>query len=166
MNPQRITVHATSVFLGPACVPFGAPVNGAVLLLGDSGSGKSDVALRLNAMGARIIADDCTSLFEDSGQLFAQAAEKQNGHMEIRGVGIAKMPAAGAGAVVLCVKLLKSEPPRLPERQHYIPDGMPLKAPPPLLQLDGWSPSTPAKIAAAAVAFDTGSLFPADGTFF
>ena len=165
MNPPRITVHATSVFLGPACAPFGAPVNGAVLLLGDSGSGKSDVALRLIGMGARIIADDRTELFEESGRLFAQPAQKQSGHIEIRGVGIVKMPVAGAATVVLCVRLMGSEPPRLPEPQHYIPDGLSPSAPPPLLQLNGWSPSTPVKIAAAAVAIDTGSLLPADGSF-
>jgi serine kinase of HPr protein (carbohydrate metabolism regulator) len=165
VNLQRITVHATSVFLGPACLPFGAPVNAAVLLMGDSGSGKSDVALRLIAMGARIIADDRTVLFEEAGRLFAQPAAKQNGLMEIRGVGIVKLPVAGAAPVALCVKLQPDEPPRLPDRQHNTPDAMSLAAPPPLLQLNGWSASAAAKIAAAAVAFETGSLLPADATF-
>ena len=51
----RVLIHATSVALGEATVPFGGTLDMAVLLLGASDSGKSDVALRLIGMGAKVI---------------------------------------------------------------------------------------------------------------
>jgi len=76
-----LTVHATCVALP----------EGAVLLRGGSGSGKSDLALRLMENGeARLVADDRVILEKDaeSGNLYAFTPEPLRGMMEVRGIGI------------------------------------------------------------------------------
>ncbi len=94
-SAPRVAVHATSVVLGAASAPFGGDVDGAVLLLGEAGAGKSDVALRLIAMGARLLSDDQTLLFAEGDRLFAEGVLSLHGRMEIRGVGIVALKAAG-----------------------------------------------------------------------
>jgi serine kinase of HPr protein (carbohydrate metabolism regulator) len=114
-SAPRALVHATSLVLGTACTPFGGAVEGAILLLGDSGAGKSDVALRLIAMGARLLSDDQTQLFAEGGRLFAEAISSLHGWMEIRGVGIVALNAAGTAPVILAVMLdAHAQIPRLP----------------------------------------------------
>src|SRR6266550_7615267 len=93
-SSPRALVHATSVVLGAACAPFGGAVEGAALLLGESGAGKSDVALRLIAMGARLLSDDQTALFIEADGPFAESPSSLHGRMEIRGVGIIAQAAA------------------------------------------------------------------------
>jgi hypothetical protein len=166
-------VHATSVVLGTASTPFGGAVEGAVLLLGESGAGKSDVALRLIGMGARLLSDDSTALFAEEGRLFAEGISSLHGQMEIRGVGIVALNAAGMAPVVLAVMLnAHDQIPRLPESLRYALPG-PLEAlkGPPLLHLSPFEAATPAKIAAAAAAlsrgtFVAGLVSPSSGPFF
>lgn len=173
MPAPRTLVHATSVVMGAACAPFGGAVEGAVLLLGQSGSGKSDVALRLIAMGARLLADDQTALFADGGRLFAEAVSSLHGRMEIRGVGVVALDAAGPAPVILAVMLNADiEIPRLPEALRYaLPAPLGALAGPPLLRLSPFEAATPAKIAAAAAAlsrgaFVAGLVSPSSGPFF
>ena len=166
-------VHATSVVLGKACAPFGGPVDGAVLLLGGSGSGKSDVALRLIGMGAQLLSDDQTLLLVESGQLLAEAPRSLYGRMEIRGVGIVGLKAAKRARVILAVMLdVASDVPRLPDPLRYaLPEALAAVEPPPLLHLPPFEASTPAKIAAAAAAlarstFVAGLVSPSSRPFF
>jgi HPr kinase/phosphorylase len=161
-----VLVHASAIILGKACAPFGANIDHAVLLLGDSGSGKSDVALRLVAMGAQFLADDQTALFAESGRLFAEAPQGAEPWIEIRGIGIVRLPPGAPAPVLFCVHLTNDQPPRLPDPEAYRPNGLAIAVPPPLYRLNGFDASTPAKIAAAAVALHAGSLLPPDGTFF
>ena len=172
-SSPRALVHATSVVLGAACAPFGGAVEGAVLLLGESGAGKSDVALRLIAMGARLLSDDQTALFIEAERLFAEASSSLHGRMEIRGVGIIALAAADPTPVVLAVMLdMQAGIPRLPEPLRYIlPGGLGALEGPPLLQLSPFEAATPAKIAAAAGAlsrgaFVAGLVSPSSGPFF
>ena len=165
-NAGRVLVHATAIIPGSASLPFGAAVESAVLLLGESGAGKSDVALRLIAMGARLLADDQTALSLESDQLHAEAVDIARGHIEIRGIGIVKIPVARRAPVLFCVRLTQDTPPRLPEPEFFVPDGLKLQCPPRLFRLNGFEGSTPAKITAAAAAIQTGSLLPGDGSFF
>ena len=162
---QSVAIHATSVVLNGACAPFGGPLEAAVLLLGPSTAGKSDVALRLMAMGATLLSDDRTALFVEDGRLFAEAIPSLYGQMELRGVGILRFPAAAPAVVVLAVQL---EPERaierLPEPVSYRPPA-PLHAAicPPLVVLRPFDASTPAKIAAAAAALTKGSFVAGAG---
>jgi HPr kinase/phosphorylase len=169
----RALVHATSVVLSAACAPFGGAVEGAALLLGESGAGKSDVALRLIAMGARLLSDDQTALFVEADRLFAEAPSSSHGRMEIRGVGIIALGAAGPAPVVLAVMLeMHAGIPRLPEPLHYmLPGALGALEGPPLLRLSPFEAATPAKIAAAAGAlsrgaFVAGLVSPSSGPFF
>jgi len=169
----RALVHATSIVLDTACAPFGGAVEGAVLLLGEAGGGKSDVALRLIAMGAKLLADDQTQLFADSGRLFAEGISSLHGRMEIRGVGIVALKAADPAPVILAVMLYaQSQIPRLPEPLRYaLPAPLEALEGPPLLHLSPFEAATPAKIAAAAAAlsrgaFVAGLVSPSSGPFF
>jgi hypothetical protein len=170
----RALVHATSVVLGAACAPFGAAVAGAALLLGESGAGKSDVALRLIAMGAKLLSDDQTALFAEGGRLFAEAPSSLHGRMEIRGVGIVVLEGAGPAPVVLAVMLNAPNDVvlRLPESLRYaLPAPLKPLEGPPLLHLSPFEAATPAKIAAAAAAlsrgaFVAGLVSPSSGPFF
>jgi serine kinase of HPr protein (carbohydrate metabolism regulator) len=62
-----------------------------VLLRGPSGSGKSDLALRLIDGGARLVADDQTELVPRAGRLIARAPGTIAGLIEVRGVGIVRL---------------------------------------------------------------------------
>lgn len=150
---MSVNIHATCVVLAGAAEPFGAPPDAGVLLLGKSGSGKSETALRLIERGARLVSDDRTELFMDGGRVMARAATELEGLLEIRGVGIVKLPSVSQASIALAVEMVaESEVPRLPEPLHYErPAGLgsvpELRIP--LLRLC-LAPSTPAKIAAAA----------------
>jgi HPr kinase/phosphorylase len=79
-------VHATSVALK-------APDSAwwAVLLRGPSGSGKSDLALRLIEAGGRLVADDQTHVARHGRALIARPPPALAGMIEARGVGIVKL---------------------------------------------------------------------------
>ncbi len=60
-----------------------------VLLLGDSGSGKSECALELVHRGHRLVADDVVEIRRVRGEdLLGQAPESVRGLMEVRGLGL------------------------------------------------------------------------------
>lgn len=155
----RALIHATAVALLDATAPFGGAIKGAVLLLGDSGAGKSDVALRLIAGGAKLIADDQTALFIDGGRVMADAPPNLNGAMEVRGLGIVQLEKAPASPVILAVRLDKDTVARLPEPEFYaLPAPLQTDVKVPLLMLNGHEASTPAKIAAAAAGLVRGAF--------
>ncbi|CAN5919611.1 HPr kinase/phosphorylase [soil metagenome] len=64
----------------------------AVLLRGPSGVGKSDLALRLMESGARLVADDQTELACQGDRLIATVPASIAGLIEVRGLGIARLP--------------------------------------------------------------------------
>jgi len=60
-----------------------------VLIIGDSGVGKSENALDLVMRGHRLISDDIVELYENmNGEIIAASPELTKYHMEIRGLGI------------------------------------------------------------------------------
>ena len=60
-----------------------------VLILGDSGIGKSECALELVLKGHRMIADDCVEITRrGDDRLFGEGGEVLRYHMELRGLGI------------------------------------------------------------------------------
>ena len=137
-------MHATCVALGRR----------GVLLLGASGSGKSDLALRLIHDGWRLVADDRTVLTPVRGGLKAAAPASITGLLEVRGVGIVSVPAKPA-RLALAVQLGR-EGPRLPEPEHWTPRGLKGADRLPLIRLDGRHASDSAKIALALKAFSEG----------
>jgi HPr kinase/phosphorylase len=153
-----VNIHATAIRLGKAGVAFGAPASCGILLVGRSGSGKSDLALRLIAAGAKLVADDRTDLYASRGRLYAKAPKRIAGLLEVRGVGILKVPYATQMQVTLVVELGKAGP-RLPEHRFYrVPAALrlPTASAPPVISLSPFEASAPAKLAAAAAAYAKG----------
>jgi len=148
-------VHASCLILRSAGSAFGAPAECGVLLLGDSGVGKSDLALRLVSRGAQLVADDRTELFVHANVLCARPPKTLAGLIEVRGVGILKLPFENAAVVGLAVMLVARKlVPRMPSREDYDPPpGLSVKKKPPLIRLCAFDHSAPAKIAIAAAAF-------------
>ena len=108
-QPLTIQIHASCV-----------EVSGlGVLLRGVSGSGKSDLALRLIDAGARLVADDRTDLAIEGGALVASSPRTIAGRLEIRGVGIVEVPSVAMTRVGLAADLVApAEVARLPEARH------------------------------------------------
>src|SRR3546814_3274469 len=63
-------------------------LNGGVLILGNSGQGKSDLALRLIDRGARLVADARCDTWFERGRLWCRPPENLAGKLEVRGIGI------------------------------------------------------------------------------
>ncbi len=80
----------------------------AVLLRGPSGSGKSDLALRLIDGGAVLVADDRVVLEVQDGLLMASPPERLAGMMEARGIGILENLPWQAAPLALVVDLVPS----------------------------------------------------------
>ena len=85
-----------------------------VLLIGESGIGKSESALDLVTRGHQLIADDVVDVRESDGELTGRAPEMIYGLLEIRGLGIFDVRKAfGDGAtnprssIDLCIELRK-----------------------------------------------------------
>jgi len=150
-------IHASCILLSRAGEAFGAPADAGILLVGESGAGKSDLALRLIAMGAQLVADDRVELTLEDKALVARAPKTLEGLIEIRHVGIIALPFAPRARVALAVLLGTAENlPRLPEHDRFVPPGslvVPEESRPPLIRLSAFEHSAPAKIAAAASAF-------------
>lgn len=74
----------------------------AVLLAGRSGSGKSDLALRLIDRGATLLCDDYTQVIRHrDGRLLATPTPNIAGKIEVRGVGIVEMAHVAEARVAL-----------------------------------------------------------------
>src|SRR2546423_3465696 len=101
---KTLNIHATCVLCAEAGQAFGTPPDAGVLLLGESGSGKSDLALRLIAMGATLVADDRCELFFNGGAVCARAPPAIAGPIEIRGVGIVTLPFAPDAPIALAAR--------------------------------------------------------------
>lgn len=80
-----------------------------ILIDGPPGSGKSSLALALIDRGAALVGDDGVLLERRGGRLWALPAPAIAGLLEIRNVGLAKMPAAPA-PVALLVRLDRAAP--------------------------------------------------------
>jgi len=118
-----------------------------VLIAGPSGSGKSDLALRLIDQGARLVADDQTEIKAEQGQLTASAPASIAGLMEVRHIGLLRLPVLALTSLALYVDLapLPEKIERLPDEQAITLLDYSLRR----LRLPGFAASTPAKIRAA-----------------
>ena len=129
------TVHASTV----------ATDGRAVLIMGPSGSGKSDLTLRLLDRGFVLVSDDQTVVKRDGNRLVASPPPNIAGKLEIRGIGIVEMDALTDQPVALIVELT-SEIQRLPDDNRERPIlGVSL----PLVSIDAMAASAPSKVALA-----------------
>jgi len=114
-----------------------------VLLLGNSGCGKSDVALRLIDAGAVLVGDDQIGISNVNGTLVATPAPRLEGMIEARGVGILEIAFVRDIPLALAVKLVeRTDIERMPEPVFFGCAGLEL----PLVSLHAFDGSTVAKI--------------------
>lgn len=129
-----------------------------VLLLGQPGSGKSDLALRLidqpggglsgNMRGTRLVADDQVSIRRLGEGLIASAPAALAGRLEIRGLGIATLAALPQATLRLAVRLTPAPGiERLPDLAAARIDILGIALP--LILLDPGQASAPARLRAA-----------------
>lgn len=89
-----------------SCVAY---KNQGILIIGDSGIGKSDLALRLIMdKGAKLVADDRTNIELKKDTLIASCPETIKGLLEVRGIGIKNFPHLDNISINLVVKLVKN----------------------------------------------------------
>ena len=119
-------------------------VNGhGVLLLGGSGTGKSDLALRLIDTGAMLVADDQVIIKNNADRVYADCPPQIHGKLEVRGMGIMTMAFVQHIRLLLAVQLVAREQvERIPEAEFFDCLGVRL----PLLSLYAFDLSAPAKI--------------------
>jgi serine kinase of HPr protein (carbohydrate metabolism regulator) len=114
-----------------------------VLLRGPSGSGKSDLALRLIDGGARLVADDQTELADEGGEIMARAPDAIAGRIEIRGLGIVSCPSIACAPLRLVADLVvPAAVERMPEERTCCYLGRAL----PLIAVAPFEASAPAKL--------------------
>ena len=100
------TLHSTSVVIEDS----------GVLIVGDSGSGKSDLALRLIDSGATLISDDVTICKKNKDSIFLFPALQTKGLLEVREIGIMTVPYIDNIKLLLIVELVEDEVERLPSK--------------------------------------------------
>ena len=108
-----------------------------VLLLGPSGSGKSDLLLRLIDIGFALVADDRVDLADGVASPPAALA----GLLEVRGLGVVRLPHLSSAPVVLAVELRQGE--RMPSPATHSGSGRPL------VHIDPAASSAPQRVALA-----------------
>ncbi|MEQ1522121.1 MAG: HPr kinase/phosphatase C-terminal domain-containing protein [Aestuariivirga sp.] len=146
MKQSQIILHGTCLSLGGE----------GVLILGEPGSGKSSLALRLIdepgygisgiLLRSELVADDQVIVTREPDRLVALAPPTLRGKLEIRGLGIVTLTTPLSVPLALVVKLQDhSAIERLPESATFDILGAAL----PLVEIDGKLPSAPARLRAA-----------------
>jgi HPr kinase/phosphorylase len=109
-----------------------------VLLIGPPGAGKSDLALRLLARGFDLVADDRTEIVDG----VARPVPALAGLLEVRGLGIFRLPHLASARLALVVQLGQASP-RMPTPARH--EGLGL----PLAQVDACAASAPERVGLA-----------------
>lgn len=145
MDGATERVHATAI----------AVRGRAVLIRGSSGSGKSDLALRILSRGptllfpepARLVADDQVDIARQGLSLSAAAPQPIFGKIEVRGVGILDIAAETAADIVLVADLVTDN------QVERLPDPWPvttyLGLQVPVIHVAPFAASAPEKVLAA-----------------
>ena len=134
-----IAASVSSETLHASCV---AKDGRAILISGRSGSGKSDLALRLIDRGADLVSDDYTIVRRVGGRLVASAPANIRNKLEIRGLGLLEFQSESDVPVCLAVEL-STEVERLPETPEFrIVAGMQV----PVIRLVSLEASAPVKV--------------------
>jgi HPr kinase/phosphorylase len=145
VSDALIRIHATAVAIDGR----------AVLLRGQPGAGKSDLALRLIDAGAELVTDDQSELFRRDDMIFVRPPRRISGLIEVRGIGILRIAALAEAPVVLIADLVAGDRvERMPERRREPFLGLSL----PVIALAPFEASTPAKLRLVVRAFGGSGL--------
>lgn len=128
---MSVRVHGTAVAIGEA----------GVLILGASGTGKSDLALRLVDRGAVLIADDYVDVAKSGDRLLLSPPPTIAGRIEVRELGIVALPWRREVALALVVDLDAARV-RLPEAHVHTIEGIAV----PMIAIDPRPASAPIKV--------------------
>ena len=91
----------------------------AVLFRGPSGSGKSDLALRVVKAGGKLISDDRTRLIREQDQILATSTDRHVGQIEVRGVGIVTVEHQQRAPLALVIDMMPPDQvERYPDPRH------------------------------------------------
>ena len=131
-RPDIVNIHAS-------CVAAGSR---GILLLGLSGQGKSDLALRLIDRGARLVADDRCDIWFERGRLWCRPPAELAGKLEVRGLGIVDQSWTAPVPLALAVRLTERYERMPPRRQVETVAGHAL----PAVLLSAFEASAPIKI--------------------
>ncbi len=115
MTTDAATIHASAVLIGPK----------AALIRGPAGSGKSRLAWDLLQAAsqstkfgalpfARLVADDRAHVDARSDRLLVRPAQRLAGLIEIRGLGLRRLPYETVAAVGLVIDLAAEDAARFP----------------------------------------------------
>jgi HPr kinase/phosphorylase len=130
--------------IGPDCRVMqmhgscGSRSGDGVLLIGPPGAGKSDLLLRLLARNFDLVADDQVEIEDGIVRPVAQLA----GMLEVRGLGIVRLPYAPSARLALVVELSDAVA-RMPASARHRTLGVPT------IRLDPWLVSAPERVALA-----------------
>ena len=125
--------------------PASPSVGRAVLIEGRSGSGKSDLSLRLIDRGALLVSDDQVIVRREGARALAAPPETIAGKLEVRGLGIITLPVERDIPVALIVTLVDAEIERMPLDATRVVAGIEL----PHITLRPFEASAAAKVAVA-----------------
>lgn len=147
MSGDSAIVHATAVAIGGR----------AVLLRGASGSGKSDLALRLIDAGARLISDDYSVLRRENEAVVVRGPKPISGLIEVRGLGILRVEALAEAALALIADLVASQDvERMPEPHSETIFGLSI----PVVEVAPFEASAAVKLRFALAALTGGGTGP------
>lgn len=150
---EQASIHASAVLVGAR----------AALIRGPAGSGKSRLVLALiEAAGAgllpfaRLVADDRAYLQAVNGRLLVRPAEKLAGLLEVRGLGLRRLPFEPLAMVGAVIDLDAADAERLPQSAPATIDGI-------LLPRLAVAPGTEALPAVLAMVTTAGADLPDAG---
>lgn len=135
---RMVRIHGTCVAIGDT----------GVLLRGISGSGKSDLALRLIDEGAALVADDHVEVTLEGPGLLARAPATIAGMIEVRGLGLFRLPYCDAPLALLFDMTPGQAVERLPDPDAETILGVTI----PRHRLNPWEGSAAAKVRLAVAA--------------
>jgi HPr kinase/phosphorylase len=114
---DRPSIHASSVLIGAS----------AVLVRGPAGSGKSQLVLALleaattgQLLFARLVSDDRTIIEAVHGRVLARPVPELAGLIEVRGLGIRRLPYEPVAVVSRVIDLAASDAARLPDKDAEV----------------------------------------------
>ena len=125
-------IHSTSVVIEDL----------GLLIIGQSGSGKSDLALRLIDNGATLISDDISICRKNSNNIYLHCPPEIKGLLEVREIGIITVPFVERIKLRLVVNLKSKNNERFPKDNSFRILGIKI----PLISIEGKNSSAVAKI--------------------